>query len=319
MSKNMEEEKLSVDYSKDNHSSKDYLNQHGVSHNIAVAFFLNLFFCVVELIGGLMTNSIAILSDALHDFGDSFSIGLAWYFQKISKKKPDAKYTYGYKRFTTLSALINSMVLLTGSGFVLYASISRLFEPAKANAQGMFILGIFGVIVNGAAVLRLKKGSSLNERVVSLHMLEDVLGWVAVLIGSVVMMFVNVPVLDPILSIGISIYILYNVYHNLMSAFRVILQGKPSTVDETAIRKSLLDLPKVQSLHDLHIWTLDNEYMILTVHLVVDDEIKKNEQRTLRTAAHQILKEENIQHSTIEIEYLSETCEWCENESEHVI
>jgi len=291
-------------------------HSHGAGKNLAWAFFLNISFCVIELIGGLFTNSIAILSDALHDFGDSISLGLAWYFQRISKRKPDSRYTYGYKRFSTLSALVNCLVLLTGSGFILYESIKRVLDPVESNAQGMFVLAIVGVLVNGAAVVRLKKGNSLNEKVVSLHLLEDVLGWVAVLIGSVVMIFVDVPVLDPILSIGISFYVLYNVYNNLKSVFRVILQGKPSDVNEEEIRESLLALPNVKSLHDMHIWTMDSEYMVLTVHLVVENSAQKNELQALRTAAHQLLKSMDIQHSTIEIEFVTETCEWCEDETE---
>lgn len=295
-------------------------NLHGHSHdhshtagkNIAAAFLLNLLFCIIEFAGGLLTNSIAILSDALHDLGDSFSLGLAWYLQKVSARKSDNKYTYGYKRFTILSALINSVILLTGSIFVLFISIRRILEPADTDAKGMFLLAILGVLVNGAAVLRLRKGGSLNERVVSLHMLEDVLGWIAVLIGSIIMIFADLPVIDPILSVCISFYVLYNVYRNLRSALRIILQGKPSGIDEEKIRQSLLNLTKVTNLHDLHIWTLDSKYMVLTVHLVVEDSIKKEEQQALRAAAHELLKNLEIQHSTIEIENASEPCEWCD-------
>jgi cobalt-zinc-cadmium efflux system protein len=275
------------------------------------AFILNFTFCIIELIGGLLTNSVAILSDALHDFGDSLSIGLALYLQKISGKKPDSKYTYGYKRFTILSALINSVVLLTGSIIIITESIKRMLNPSEPDAKGMLILAIIGVIVNGAAFLKLSKSKSLNERVVSLHMMEDVLGWVAVLIGSIIMIFVDVPVLDSVLSIGISIYIIYNVYNNLRKALRVLLQGKPTDVDEEEVKKALLELPGVKNLHDLHIWSMDSEYMVLTVHLVVNDDIQKEEQQALRTAAHDILKELEIQHSTIEIENYSENCEWC--------
>jgi len=302
-------------FSQDHHAFGGHDPSHGAGKNLALAFILNLLFCIIELVGGLFTNSIAILSDSLHDFGDSFSLGLAWYFDKVSRRKPDAKYTYGYKRFTTLSALVNSLVLLGGSGFVLFESFRRLFQPVQADAKGMFLLAVLGVLVNGAAVLRLKKGNSLNERVVSLHMLEDVLGWVAVLIGSIVMLFWDVPVLDPVLSVGISVYILYNVYNNLKSVFRVILQGKPSGLDEESIKKHLLDLPKVLSLHDFHAWTMDSEYVVLTVHLVVEGSMQKEEQQALRAAAHQILKKLEIDHSTIEIEYDSEDCEWCEDES----
>lgn len=286
-------------------------HQNTSGKNIAIAFFLNLLFSIIEFAGGLLTNSVAILSDALHDLGDSISLGLAWYMQKISGKKPDNKYTYGYKRFTILSAIINSVILLTGSIFVLYESTKRIFTPAETDSRGMFLLAILGIIVNGIAVIRLKKGDSLNERVVSLHMLEDVLGWVAVLIGSVIMMIFDLPVIDPILSVGISVYIIFNVYRNLKSALRIILQGKPTDVNEQDITSALMNLPNVSGLHDLHIWSLDSEYTILTVHLIVKDDIKKEEQQALRSTAHNILKEIGVQHSTIEIESKSESCEWC--------
>ncbi len=295
--------------------SHNHNHSHDHSHgneNLLTAFILNLSFCIIELVGGLLTNSVAILSDALHDFGDSLSIGLALYLQKISKRKPDSKYTYGYKRFTILSALINSVVLLTGSIIIITESIKRMMNPSQPDAKGMLILAIIGVIVNGVAFLRLSKSKSLNERVVSLHMMEDVLGWVAVLIGSIIMIFVEVPVLDSILSIAISVYIIYNVYNNLRKALRVLLQGKPSEIDEESIKNALLELPNVKCLHDLHIWSMDSEYMVLTVHLVVEDNIQKEEQQALRSAAHDILKSLDIQHSTIEIENNSENCEWCE-------
>lgn len=165
------------------HSHHHSHSHHHGTKNISLAFFLNLGFCIIELIGGLLTNSVAILSDALHDFGDSVALGLAWVFQKKSEQKPDDKYTYGYRRFSLLSAIINSIILVAGSAFVLFESIKRIIEPAETNAKGMLLLAILGVAVNGVAILRLRKGGSVNERVVSLHLMEDVLGWVAVLIG----------------------------------------------------------------------------------------------------------------------------------------
>lgn len=282
--------------------------------NIALAFFLNLFFSIVELVGGLFTNSMAILSDALHDAGDSFSLGLAWYFQRLSKRKPTTNYTYGFGRLTMLSALINSVVLLTGSTYILVESVKRVFNPATTDARGMLLLAVAGVLINGFAALRLRKAGNLNERVVSLHMLEDVLGWVAVLIGSLVMMVVDVPWLDPALSIGISIFILYNVVKNLRSAMRVFLQGKPDAVDDALVRKRLLELPGVVGLHDLHIWSMDADFLVLSVHLVIPGDQKNSEQQTLRQAAHILLKSLNIRHSTIEIESQSESCEWCETD-----
>jgi len=240
-------------------------------------------------------------------------LGMAWYFQKVSRRKPDGKYTYGYKRFSILSALLNSLILLSGSGIFLYVSITRLFNPVHSDAKGMLLLAVMGVLVNGFAALRLRKGGSLNERVVSLHLLEDVLGWMAVLIASIVMIFTDLSILDPILSIGISCFILYNVYHNLRKAFRVILQGKPDEVNEADLRESLLNLKPVQFVHDLHIWTMDSEYQVLTVHLVLPDATTENERQALRAAAHELLKTKGIQHTTIEMESASENCEWCES------
>jgi cobalt-zinc-cadmium efflux system protein len=298
--------------SHEHHHTHDHQLTGAGTKNIALAFYLNLFFCLIELVGGMLTNSVAILSDALHDLGDSVSLGMAWYFQRISKKKPNEKYTYGYKRFSILSALLNSLILLSGSGIVLYESFIRLFHPVHSDAKGMLLLAVMGVLVNGFAALRLKKGGSLNERVVSLHLLEDVLGWVAVLIASIVMIFTDLSILDPILSIGIACFILYNVYHNLQKAFRVILQGKPDEVNEADLRTCLLALEPVKGVHDLHIWTMDSEYLVLTVHLVLPDSTTENERQTLRAAAHELLKTKGIQHATIEMESASENCEWCE-------
>ncbi|MEG0499489.1 MAG: cation diffusion facilitator family transporter [Rikenellaceae bacterium] len=197
-------------------------NHHHHHHNtsgktIATAFLLNLFFAIFELFGGLYTNSIAITSDALHDFGDSISLGLAWYFEKLAKRKRTKSYSYGYKRFSVLGAIINSLILLCGSIVVLYEAIPRLFNPVHSDVKGMFIFAIVGIAVNGFAALRLKRGETLNERTVSLHLLEDVLGWVAILIGSIVMYFVDAPIIDPIMSVIITIFILYNVFRNLLS------------------------------------------------------------------------------------------------------
>ena len=194
------------------------MHNHNHSHhhedvkNIKVAFSLNLMFTIIEFVGGFLTNSMAILSDAVHDLGDSFSLGLSWYFQKIAKRPRTKNYTYGYKRFSLLGAIINSVILVVGSVLILMNAIPRLFHPQQPDVKGMLLLAVLGVIVNGAAVLRLRKGRSLNERVVSPHLLEDVLGWLAVLVGAGIMYFVDAPFIDPLLSIAISAFILFNVY-----------------------------------------------------------------------------------------------------------
>jgi cobalt-zinc-cadmium efflux system protein len=281
-------------------------HHHHASGNLKVAFFLNLLFTVIEIIGGILTNSLAILSDALHDLGDSLSLGLAWYFQNLSKKGRDQKFSYGYKRFSLLGAIINSIVLVVGSIFIIQAAIPRIIHPEEANAKGMILLGILGVIINGAAVLRLKKGESHNEKVVALHLLEDVLGWVAVLIGSVVIYFTDWYIIDPILSLGIALFILFNVYKNLKSSLNIILQAIPEALDLAKIETAILQVNGVVSMHDLHIWSLDGQRNVLTVHVVLAQNLTS--QHAVKVEISEAMHALGIDHCTIETELSGEDC-----------
>ena len=284
---------------------------HNSGNNIAVAFLLNLLFTIIELVGGFLTNSVAILSDALHDFGDSVSLALAWYFDRLAKHSPNARYSYGYKRFALLGALINATVLLCGSVVIIVESVQRIVEPQPVQAQGMLWLAVLGVIINGIAVLRMRKGAGVNERVVSLHMLEDVLGWLAVLVVSVVMLFVDVPVLDPILSVGVSLFVLYNVVRNLWLTFNVMLQGVPREVDYEHIRRCLQQIDGVCDVHDLHVWSLDSEYNVSSMHIVVPDSADWNDLQRIKQAAKRLLADEHIAHTTVEFERQNEECQPC--------
>lgn len=295
----------------EHHHSHDHLHNHDHgTENIVTAFFLNLGFTVIELVGGLLTNSMAILSDAVHDLGDSVALGLAWYFQKFSHKKRDNTYTYGYKRFSLVGALINSVILITGSVLILTETFPRLIHPQQSDPKGMFILAVIGVAVNGAAMLRLRKGSSLNEKVVSLHMLEDVLGWLAILVGSVVMYFVNVPVLDPVLSVLISVYVLYNVFRNIRELARIILQGTPPAIDPDEIIAVIKEIEPVDNIHDLHLWTVDGTYNVLTIHIVLKSTQSLLQLAELKNKIRQALLEKGIEHITIEFETPDEDCKF---------
>lgn len=287
------------------------LHKHHYSDvkNIKVAFFLNLSFTIIEIIGGILTNSVAILSDAVHDLGDSVTLGLSWYFQKLSKKPRTKVYTYGYKRFSLLGALINSIILLVGSVVILFHAIPRLFYPQQPDTKGMLILAIIGVIVNGLAVLRLRKGSSINEKVVSLHLMEDVLGWLAVLIGALIMNFVDAPIIDPILSLVISLYIFFNVFRNMREGLRIILQGSPSKLDIDEVENILLTMINVDSVHDLHAWTIDGEFNILTIHVVLKEDISLEKQQKLKIDIRESMLGLGVQHCTIEFELQDEDCE----------
>jgi len=279
--------------------------------NIRVAFFLNLAFSLIELIGGFWTNSIAILSDALHDLGDSLTLGMSWYFARISEKKKDRKYSYGYKRFSVLGALINSVVLISGSLFILTEAIPRIWHPETPDTQGMIYLAIGGVVINGMAALRLSKGHTLNEKSVYLHLLEDVLGWVAVLIGAVVMHYWDIPIIDPLLSVFIAAFILFNVFKNLKESLRVILQGTPTDINMEEVYRALKSIPEVLDVHDCHSWSMDGSYHVLSAHLVIGKDLTLSQLEGIKKEAKKRVAALGINHTTLEFETDVEICEPC--------
>jgi cobalt-zinc-cadmium efflux system protein len=274
-----------------------------------LAFVLNLSFTAIEIVGGLMTNSMAILSDALHDLGDSFTLGLTWYLEKVSGKTRTPTFSYGYRRFSLLGALLSSVVLLLGSIVILARSIPRLLHPESVDAFGMLGLALLGIVINGIAVLRLRKGAKLSERVVTLHLLEDVLGWAAVLVASAVMVFVSVPILDPLLSILITLFVLFKLVGTLRQTFRIFLQSVPEELEMVDIGNSLMSLDGVEDVHDLHIWSLDGHYNVLTVHLKIPEGAAWKDAVRTKAQCRELLRQKNIRHSTIEIEVPNEDCE----------
>ena len=280
----------------------------GDGKGLGVAFVLNLVFTIFEIVGGLMTNSVAILSDAVHDAGDSASLGLAWYLQRVSQRGSDTNFTYGYRRFSALGALITGLLLVVGLGFVLVNAIPRLVRPEPVHGMGMLGIAIVGIIFNGAAVLRLRGGTSLNERVASWHLLEDVLGWVAVLIGSVVMLLWNVPVVDPILSILISVFVLWNVIKSLKKVLAVFLQRVPEGFQTDGFICKVRALPKVKDVHHTHVWTLDGEHHVLTTHIVLKASASREEVVSTKCQVRNFLGEEEFEHVTIDVEIEGEPC-----------
>ncbi|MDR0907624.1 MAG: cation diffusion facilitator family transporter [Rikenellaceae bacterium] len=292
-------------------------HEHGdeAQKNIVTAFVLNLAFAAIELVGGLWTNSVAILSDALHDFGDSVSLGVAWALQKKSNQGRDTKFSYGYKRFSLLGSVFLSGVLLVSSIFIISEAVGRLFDPQEVHARGMFWLAIAGIVINGAAVLRLKKGHTLNERAVFLHLMEDVLGWVAVLVASVVMMFVNLPVLDPLLSLGITAWVLWNVWHNLRDTFRILLQATPADINTARLTAEILNIKSVSSIHDLHVWSQDGVTHVMTLHAVTAEGTTPEQSQRLIEAIRAIGHRHKIDHVTVEIESPSApNCEYARDD-----
>ena len=284
-------------------------HHHGEGSNLGVALLLNVIFTVIEIIGGILTNSIAILSDALHDLGDSLSIGLAWGMHILSKRGRDSTFSYGYKRFSVLGAFITSIILVVGSVFILIAAIGRLQAPQETHGLGMLGLAVLGIIVNGAAVLKLRFSKSINSRAVMLHLLEDVFSWVAVFIGSIGIWLFNWTFLDPILSIGIALYILYNVVETLRQTMKIFLQAIPYGIDIEKVKSALKQHPMVADVHDMHIWSLDGELNILTTHIVISKEkTSLDELNPLKNELEAILLKFDIKHSTIAFESVNDNC-----------
>ena len=278
------------------------------SNRLGWAFLLNFVFTIIEFIGGFLTNSTAILADAVHDLGDSLSLGLAWVLNKLGKKQANQHFTYGYKRLNLAGAFINAVVLIAGSAWVLVEAIPRLWNPQMPIADGMIALAVVGITVNGFAAYKLSEGKTLNERVINWHLLEDVLGWVTVLIVGIVLLFVDWPILDPLLSIGFTLFILVNVLRNLWATLKLFIQATPDKETYRQVADTLLELPHVADLHHLHFWSLDGEEHVLTVHLVLTKNLDIEARSDLKQRIDNVLAPYALSHTTVELEDPDEAC-----------
>ena len=264
--------------------------------NILIAFIL-------EFIGGAFTNSVAIISDSVHDMGDALSIGISYFLEKKSKKKPDEKHTYGYIRYSVLGSTITTVILLVGSILVIYNAILRIINPVEINYDGMIIFAVFGVIINFAAAYFTREGDSLNQKSVNLHMLEDVLGWVVVLIGAILMRIFDITYIDPILSICVAVFILINAYKNFKSILDVFLEKTPSNVDIAELKEHLNEIDEVIDVHHIHVWSMDGYTHFATMHVTTKENSKE-----VKDKIREELKEHGISHVTIELENEDENC-----------
>lgn len=281
---------------------------HHPVENIRLAFFLNLAFALFELLGGFWSNSLTILAGALHDLGDSATLGVSWYLENFSQRKKDQRYSYGYRRFSMLGAILSAIVLITGALFVLFEAVPRLLQPEQSNAQGMIVFAIIGISVNGFVVLRLRSGKNMNARMISWHLLDDVLGWGAVLLMSLVLLFANIQILDPIFSLLITAFVLFNVIKNLKKTLSLFLQAVPEEVGIEEIEDTIKKAPKVKEVHHTHLWSLDGEKNVLTTHVVLEEGASRNEIRAIKCLVHELIPKYDIEHTTIEFEYLDEDC-----------
>ena len=280
--------------------------------NILIAFLLNLTFSAVEFMGGIITGSVAILSDSVHDLGDALSIGLSFFLEKKSKKEPDEKFTYGYMRYSVLGSVITTVILLFGSLAVIYNAVLRIISPAEINYDGMIVFAVIGAAVNFIAAYFTKEGDSLNQKAVNLHMLEDVLGWVVVLIGAIIMRFTDIGIIDPLMSIGTSLFILINATKNLKEVLDIFLEKTPDGVNLNELKVHLTEIDGVLDVHHIHIRSIDGYNNYITLHVVA-----KGDSHNIKHKIREELSEHGINHATIELESEHEHCHEKECHIEH--
>ena len=271
--------------------------------NILIAFILNLSFSIFEFIGGIFTGSVAILSDSVHDIGDAVSIGFSYFLEKKSKKQPDSTYTYGYMRFSVLGGVITTLILLFGSCAVIYNAILRIFNPVEINYNGMIVFAIIGALVNFLAAYFTRDGDSINQRAVNLHMLEDVLGWLVVLVGAIIMRFTDIKIIDPVMSIGVAIFIFINSIKNLKEVLELFLAKIPESISIDEIKEHILHIEGVKDVHHIHIWSMDGHHNYATMHVVADGDAHK-----IKDSIREELREHGIGHATLELESADEHC-----------
>jgi cobalt-zinc-cadmium efflux system protein len=293
-------------HSHDHAHDRQHTQREG--ERIGFAFWLNFSFTLIELIGGILTNSVAILSNAIHDFGDTLAIGFGWWSSRIAQRSPDAAYTYGYRRLSLLSALVIGLTLAIGSVVIIVNALPRLWLPQAPHAGGMFALALIGIAANGIAALRLYGGHTQNEKILSWHLLEDVLGWIAVLLASIVIHFTDWNIIDPLLSIGFTLFILFNVARNLRDTLRLFLQKSPDRELTENIRLALNALEGVADTHHLHLWSLDGQHHVLTAHVALTQALSAAQQLTLKEKIHALLAPYGLSHTTIEFEFPAEIC-----------
>ena len=249
--------------------------------NLAFVFFMNLIFNIIVIVGGLATNSMAILADCIHDMSDTISIALAWALERVAQKNSTDKYSYGYQRFSILGAVIISVFVIFMAFIILQEAIPRLFAPEGVDAGGMLLVAIVGIIFKSISVHRLHKGETFNEKAILFHQLGDVFEWVAILILSLVLMFWDgAPYLDPFVSIGIALWLIFNLGRNLYKSVEVLLQKTPDNFDVDEFKELILAVDGVTDIEDFHVWSLDGIDSVMTLKVGVDfgrdvSEIKK--------------------------------------------
>lgn len=271
--------------------------------NILIVFLLNLCFSVFEFVGGIFTGSVAIISDSVHDIGDAISIGVSFFLERKSNKQPDATHTYGYARYSVIGGAVTSLILLFGSIMVIHNAILRIINPTPIDYNGMILFAIIGVTVNLISAFFTRDGHSLNQKAVNLHMLEDVLGWIAVLVGAIVMCFTDFALIDPVMSIGVSLFILINAVNNLKEVLNLFLEKTPHGVDIDKIKDHISEIDCVIDVHHIHVWSMEGFHNYATMHIVTN-----TDSHEIKEKIREELRKLGIGHTTLELEAEGEFC-----------
>ncbi|MFO8070095.1 MAG: cation diffusion facilitator family transporter [Alkalibacterium sp.] len=283
------------------HGIESIMNQK-TSKKMMMVFSLNLIFSAGEFIFGFLFNSIAIMTDAVHDLGDALSIGLASYFEKISTKEANDQYSFGHLRFSLLGALITSVILLGGSIVVVFNAVPRFLNPESVNHEGMFWLSIAAIAANGFAAWLMSRGESRNESAINLHMIEDVLGWVGVLIVSIILNYTDWYILDPVLSIAIASFIIYKTWPLFKETVEIFLEATPKHLSRQKIEDTVLSVQGVTNVSHLHVWSIDGNEHAMTVTISTPKE-EMSEIEAMKERIRADLSGFSINHTTIEIVY----------------
>lgn len=286
------------------HHSHEHTMGEGkkAQRNMLIVFFLNLFFSIAEFIFGALFNSQAILSDAVHDLGDAFSIGLAYFFEKISNRGANNQYSYGYRRFSLLGALVTSVLLIVGAVLITVQTVPVLFNPQPINHQGVFWVAIGAIAINGFSAWLMSRGQSANEKLLNIHLFEDLFGWIAVLIMSILLNFTDWYILDPILSLVIAGWILYVTIPEFIRISKIFLQAVPENVDAEKLRNRIQMLNHVQVISHFHIWSTDGQQHMMSLTVTTDSDSEKTQEK-IKQGIRRIALEYHISHITIEILY----------------
>lgn len=285
-------------------------DQQGQNRSLLLATLLNVLITVVEIIGGILSNSLALLSDAIHNFSDTLAILLAYVAGKVSKRKSNKRKTFGYKRIEILAAFFNALVLIGISVFLVYEAIIRFSDPEPIKGMLMLVVATAGLIFNLLSVLILRKhsGSSLNIRSAYLHLLGDTLSSFAVIIGGVLIYFFEIYWIDPAITILISIYIIKETWYVFRDSSNILMQATPEGLEIEEIIDELEKIDGIRNIHHIHLWSLSDKEFHFECHADLDEDLRLSDTSPIKTRMEDILRNKyKIGHLTVQFEY--DTCD----------